>query len=344
MIHTADNDVELAQRLAARGGLPLLDAVRLGLELAEGAGRLRGNARLCRCRELIRLGTQALQQERRSTTVAHAMRAALDERAERRPRTRNEFRNICERVLRLCPGLAQRRVRGITAEDCRALLERCFPTQRQRAKGRVILHGLFAFCLRQQWCSSNPVAALRPPRVQEQEVQPLGLPALRRLLTTARLAEHRPCMPALGLMLWAGIRPAEVERIDWQDLDWQEKVITLRPRHSKTGGARHVTLAPVLAAWLRGAGVQARGPLCPKGWARRWRRLREAAGLTAWQQDALRHSFASYHVKMWHDFSRLQLEMGHRSAELLRTRYLSMGGITAAQAGQFWRPHALWKE
>ncbi len=333
----------MARHFSARAGLPLLDIVRLGVELTEYAGRRRGLACLRHCRELIRLGADALRQERLSVTFSKAMRAALEERAGRRPRTRNEFRSICERMLRCSPGLAQRKVRNISAEDCRELLERCFPTLRQRAKGRVILHGLFAFCQRQQWCSANPVAALRPPSVQECEVRPLGIAALRRLLDCAQRAEHRACMPALGLMLWAGIRPAEVERIAWQDIDWQEKVIALRPRHSKTGGARHVTLHPVLAAWLREAGLHPSGPLCPRGWARRWRLLRGQAGLSCWQQDALRHSFASYHVKKWHDFPQLQLEMGHRSAELLRTRYLSMGGITTAQAELFWRPRALWR-
>ncbi len=318
---------------------------RLGLELTEcsGVGRLRGKARLRRCRDIIRMGAEALRQERRSTTLASAMQAALAERARRRPRTRNEFRSVCQRMLRACPELARRSVRSITPDDCRRLLALCFASARQQAKGRVILHGLFAFCLRQQWCSSNPVAAISPPELQESEVRPLSLRALRQLLATAQRPAHRECMPALGLMLWAGIRPAEVERISWQDIDWQEKVINLRPRHSKTGGARHVTLHPVLEAWLQDADIRPEGPLCPRSWRHRWRRLREAAGFTNWQQDALRHSFASYHVKRWHDFKQLQLEMGHRSAQLLRTRYLSMAGITAAQAEQFWATRALWR-
>ncbi len=333
----------MARHFSVQSGIPLLDLLRLGLELTEYAGRLRGKARMQRCRELIRLGAETLRQERRSTTLAKAMHAAHEERARRRPRTRNEFRSVCQRMLRASPELARRSVRSITATECRRLLERAFHAPRPLAKGRIILHGLFAFCQKQQWCNGNPVAAISPPALQEQEVRPLGVAELRRLLAAARQPEHRPCMPALGLMLWAGIRPAEVERIDWKDIDWHEKVITLRPRHAKTGGARHVTLHPVLAAWLHEAGVQRAGALCPRSWARRWQQLREAAGFTIWQQDALRHSFASYHVKKWHDYARLQLEMGHRSAELLRTRYLSMEGITAAQAEQFWRPHSLWQ-
>ncbi len=295
-----------------------------------------------RCRRVIQLGREARAQETGTTTLARAMQAALSSRQDRRPRTRAEFGCICRRFLRAAPALAQRRVRSFTTEDCRQLLDMTFSSPRQRAKGRVILHGVFAHSLQQGWCQHNPVAALRAPRLEETEIHALSTTELRRLLHTARTPEHRPCMAALGLMLWAGVRPAEVTRLAWEDIDAEESVIVLRPRHSKTGGARHITLHPVLRAWLAEVEGARQGPLCPGCWARRWRKLREAAGLTPWRQDVLRHSFASYHIKQWHDYARLQLEMGHRSAELLRTRYLSMRGITAADAARFWRVRGLW--
>ncbi len=319
-------------------------AGRLALELAESAGavRLQGTALMNRCRRVIRLGREARAQEQSSTTLAKAMQAALDYRQDRRPRTRAEFGSICRRFLRAAPSMAGRRVRHFTPEDCRRLLEMTFDSPRQRAKGRLILHGIFAHSLQQGWCRSNPVAALRAPRLQESEVRVLGTQELARLLREARRAEHRACMPALGLMLWAGVRPAEVTRLRWEDIDAEEGVISLRPQHSKTGGARHITLQPVLAAWLQEAGTCREGPLCPPCWARRWKRLRLAAGLCPWQQDVLRHTFASYHIKQWHDYAALQLEMGHRSAGLLRTRYLNMRGITTAAAARFWKPRGLW--
>ncbi len=321
-------------------------AGRLVLELVEcaGAERLSTASLMKRCRNLIHLGSRVRQQERLSVSFARAAAEALADRQDRRPRTRAEFRSICQRLLRANPALAQRRVRQMTPEDCRLLLEHSFSTARQRAKGRLILHGIFAHSLRRQWCSSNPVAALRAPSLQEAEIHPLNIRELQALLRTALQPIHRACMPALGLMLWAGLRPAEVERLCWEDIDVQEGVISLRPRHSKTGGARHVTLHPVLATWLRESGAARQGRICPPNWPRRWKSLRNAAGIIPWRQDVLRHSFASYHLKHWHDLARLQLEMGHHSPTLLRTRYLSMRGITAAAAARFWTPQALWRK
>ncbi len=333
------------QSILGNSGFSPADACRLALELAESAGalRLRGSALMNCCRRVIRLGCEARRQENCSTTLAKAMQAALASRADRRPRTRAEFGSVCRRILHASPGLALRRVHRFTTEDCRLLLESTFPSARQRAKGRVILHGVFAHCLQQGWCRSNPMAALRAPRLTETEIRALGTAELTRLLQAARQEEHRACMPALGLMLWAGVRPAELTRLCWEDIDAEERVIALRPHHSKTGGARHITLYPVLAAWLQESGFRQQGPLCPPCWPLRWKRLRAAAGLTPWRQDVLRHTFASYHIKQWHDYARLQHEMGHRSAELLRTRYLSMRGITAAGAARFWRVRGLWR-
>lgn len=275
-----------------------------------------------------------------AVSFAQAVQDSLQARRGRRVRTLDEIRSICSRLMQRVPGLSTTQVRHITRADC-AVLVQTARTPRQQHKLRVILHGVFAHCVRQEWCRSNPAALLVPPMLSEQEIVPLNLEEIRQLLNTARRQPFRACMPALGLMLWAGVRPAEVQRLQWGDIDWEDSVITLRPCHSKTGGCRHVQLQPALRAWLREHGMLEQGAICPRNWQRRWRHLRQAAGLIPWRQDVLRHTFASYYVKHFHDYARLQEEMGHRSAALLRTRYLNMRGITAAHAALFWKAGAL---
>lgn len=275
----------------------------------------------------------------RTVSFNEAVKESLKARTGRRPRTLAEIRSVCGRLMRKVPGLAEREVQSMSREYCAGLVQ-TGSTPRQQHKLRVILHAVFEHCRRQEWCYSNPVALLRAPVLVEQEIRPLCWSELEQLTRVARQPRHRCCMAALGLMLWAGVRPAEVSRLDWDAVDWEEGVVTLRALHCKTGGCRHVRMHPVLRAWLRTAG-SGQGRICPPNWARRWRALRDAAGLTPWQQDVLRHTFASYHAKHFHDFARLQEDMGHRSASLLRTRYLSMRGLTAATARRFWTPGAL---
>ena len=312
------------------------------LALGGDAAGADGDLLAC-CREIMLLGVRLLQGRRGGLrkTVGEAAAACLEAKAGRRPRTRAEFRSVCARLRREAPELMEAPLGLVTTEMCREALLRVPTSDRQRLKMRTILHAVMAYAGRRGWCSGNPLAGLDLPPVREAEVEPLDWEALRRLLRLARRAEHRPCMPPLGLMLWAGIRPAEVCRLGWCHLDWEERVVVLRPLHAKTGGCRHVTIHPVLAAWLKEFGLRDEGAICPPNWPRRWKRLREEALGARWQQDVLRHTFASYHVKRWHDFARLQAEMGHRSADLLRSRYLSMRGVTAQRAAVFWRPGAL---
>ncbi|MBQ2869985.1 MAG: tyrosine-type recombinase/integrase [Akkermansia sp.] len=140
------------------------------------------------------------------------------------------------------------------------------------------------------------------------------------------------------MMLYAGIRPHEVARLTWAQVDLRERAIYILPQHSKTGGARRVTihkpLLRILRAHRRGKGER----ICPPNWLRHWRELRRAAGWGTpshpWPQDAPRHTFASYHLSHFRSYAELQVEIGHRDATLLRTRYVDQRGVRSS--AQFW--------
>ena len=196
-------------------------------------------------------------------------------------------------------------------------------------KGRSVLHTIFSYGMRQGWCDRNPVDAIETPKVEEQCIEPLHLEEVHRLMDACQSTDMEP---AVSLMLWCGVRPGEVQRLTWQDVDTKEGVVYISPQHSKTGGAR---MAPLRG---RAARLKARrtGPIAPRNWAKRWRELRHRAGLDHWQQDALRHTFASMHLRRFGNPPLLQAEMGHRDSSLLRTRYVNMRHLTARAAKLFW--------
>ena len=143
-------------------------------------------------------------------------------------------------------------------------------------------------------------------------------------------------------MLYAGIRPAEVERLTWDAVNMEERVVCLKALHSKTGGRRHVQIHPVLHRLLKEAQPSRKeDPVCPPNWAEKWRRVRQHAGWNAahglpWIQDVLRHTYASYHAKHFRNFTELQYEMGHSGLHLLKSRYLNMQDISRQDASRFW--------
>ena len=151
------------------------------------------------------------------------------------------------------------------------------------------------------------------------------------------MPKHKECLPAIGLLMFAGVRPREVHRLTWKDIDLEENSITIHSLCSKTGGVRQVeifsSLKRLLAPFANG---QKNERVCPKNWQKRWRDIRNDSGFkNVWVQDILRHTYASYHAKRFKDLPRLQLNMGHYNLSLLRSRYVNMRGISHTDARDF---------
>ena len=322
-------------------GITLEDAVRLSRELLERCPKSKkGVSRLNYCRKIIEEGDRAVKEEEQTVTLREAVEVSLREREGRRPSTRRELHYVSKRILQSQTRIASKPLRSIKPSECQGVLSALFPTPRQFNKGRTVLHSVFACGERHGWCKGNPIKAIPKMRLRETEIEALPWEEIGKLLGAVQESNHRSLAPVLGLMLWAGIRPTEAQRIQWEDINWEEGDILLPARHSKTGGARCITLQPVLERWLvkvcGGKGRQ--GDICPENWNHKWQKLRRDAGMSEWQQDVLRHTFASYHLKHFRDLSQLQIEMGHSTSHLLRTRYLNMRGITREHARLFWSP------
>ncbi len=335
-------------------GLPLSssDAARLVLESVEEMPELRvlagqGREALMQAlRRVLHAGIAAVREQEHTVSFREAAEESLARRqqAGRRPTTLRDLRYFVNRLLQL-PGLGERPLRAMSVQECRKALETTFSGSAHAfRKGRAIMHSIFAYGQRQQWCSRNPVAAIEQPGLVEKEVVPLTLAECRRLVETANQPDFRDCLPALGLMLFAGVRPGEVERLRWADVHCTEGALTISARHSKTGGARRVELCPPLRSMLSRYRTRSTVPpqsaLCPPDWGQRWRRLRQAAGFgrraTPWVPDVLRHTFASYHALTHRNLPALQLQLGHRDARLLLTRYLNLPSIRRSESRHFW--------
>lgn len=311
--------------------LDALDAVRLVLEATEALGEkaqgLTKAALMERLRQAMRAGIEAIEAQERTVSFEEAAWASVAARSHLRPVSKRDLRHFVRRMLKV-DGMAERPLRAMTSRECRQMLQGAFPASLSSyKKGRAILHSIFAYGKRQEWCSDNPVDRVEAPPIRERPIKPLTLMEIRRLVETAASPGHRAMQLALHLMLYCGIRPAEVQRLRPEDIQWKKRRIIIRPSTSKTGGGRSVPLRK--PALLRHAPQR-----IPGNWNHRWRALRRSAGFLHWQPDALRHTFASYHAAYFRNLPALQLEMGHRSADLLRTRYAS---VIEGNAARFWK-------
>ena len=240
------------------------------------------------------------------------------------------------RLMESVEGLRERPLNRIGTQHCTEILEAGFPSESRRHKARACLSVLFQTGIRRGWCKENPVKGTEAPRIREKTIVPLRPEEIERLLQVSRRVQHRSCRPAVALMLYTGVRPQEVTRLTYACIDTESAELTVPPRHSKTGGGRSIPLCPSLRAILEEQGPCApEQRICPPNWINRWKELRRDAGFTEWQQDVLRHTFASYFAKAYRDLPTLQLYMGHRDVSLLLTRYVNLQGISRDAALRF---------
>lgn len=328
------NEFQAAKSLLRGTQISVLDAARLIRNALDYAGNS-GKDNLQYCREVIECGMRHVGRISRKMTINTAFEKYLGTKESLKKESFRDIKYLGKRILKHFDN--NRLVSEISTEECSKLLEETFTTPNQYNKGRTMLHGFFNYAIKMKWCAENPISEISPKKVVEREILPLSIGQIQRLLKCALNEPHCDCAAAVGIMLWAGIRPKEVSRLTWKDVDLDERIIVVRHRNSKTGGTRHIDICPPLRHWLEKI-KNRNGQICPKNWIRKWHRLRVAAGFEHWTQDVLRHTFATYNLKRFHNLPKLQSEMGHTNLSLIRTRYVNMGSITKAEAKCFFEP------
>ena len=224
------NEIKAAESLLNGTQISVLDAARLirnALDYAENDGK----DNLQYCREVIECGTRHVGRISRKMTISAAFGEYLETKKSLRKESLRDIKYLGNRILKHFD--KSRLISEISTEECSKLLEETFTTPSQQNKGRTMLHGLFNYAVKMKWCAENPISEISPKKVVEREIQPLSIAQIQRLLKCTLSEHHCDCAAAIGIMLWAGIRPEEVSRLTWKDVDLDERVIVVRHRNSK---------------------------------------------------------------------------------------------------------------
>ena len=111
---------------------------------------------------------------------------------------------------------------------------------------RRVIHLFFEFAVARGYAVDNPAAALERVKVKHGATQIFTPKEITKLLSSATL-DFLPCI-AIGA--FAGLRSAEIERLEWSDIDLLAGHIIVGADKAKTASRRIVPIADNLAAWL----------------------------------------------------------------------------------------------
>ena len=312
-------------------GVSVVDACRLIRNILDSKTAEFNLTNVQYCAKVVAVGMRSVRSK--EMTFEDGFALYYKSKAHLRPDSLRDIRSISKRLIRTNPKFAKLNFSELTLAMCEDWLTKAFTTPSQFNKARTMLHGLFQFAIRQEWCDKNPIKLIARKKVIEKEIRPLSIDEINKLIETAK--KHKGCLAPVSLLIFAGIRPREVRRLKWKDINLSESYIKVRSQCSKTGGVRHVEVCKKLK-YLLTSSEQTSDKICPSNWSRRWQNIRNTSGFQGkWQQDVLRHTYASYHAKYFQDLPRLQLNMGHQNQSLLRSRYVNMNELKSTDSKYF---------
>jgi integrase len=173
-----------------------------------------------------------------------------------------------------------------------------------RENNRRAISSFFSWCIapdpdklqQQGYCSTNPAKkqtrAKRANGVDEQPPVTFTLAESRSLIETAKSFKHGKLVPYISLGLFAGIRPSELSRIAWDDIDLHAGTIRIAAQVAKTRSHRIIEmvrvtvkdkrgkeqmLAPNLAQWLAPY-ADKKTPIKGPNWRKDFDQLKALAG------------------------------------------------------------------
>ena len=229
-----------------------------------------------------------------------------------------------------------RNVAGISFIEVDAWLRALRVSATTRNNFRRVLAVAFNFGKDRGYCVANHAEDC----AQAKEIG--GEIGILTIAETARLMEKASAetLPYWIIGAFAGLRSAEIERLDWAEVNFEAGLIEVKASNAKTAGRRLVTMQPNLREWLAPYRAH-RGPVCPIGLRKKLEADRDRAELREeWPSNALRHSFGSYHLARFNDAPALALQMGNSPAMIFK-HYREV--VRPQEAEKFWsiRPAAV---
>ncbi len=216
----------------------------------------------------------------------------------------SQLKTILNRFAESFPG----EILGITSSDIDTWLRSFKVSASSRNTMLVCVKVLFSYARSQNCLPAEQMTApeqLKKVKIVHDDVSVFNPDEMQAILHAAPV--H--LIPILAIGAFAGIRMAELNRLDWSAFDLERGIIELRAGQAKTASRRIIPITDNLRAWIE--------PLPRSGKVVKHSLLhREVTALARalnmeWPRNVLRHSFITYRIAKIKSADQVALEAGN---------------------------------
>jgi integrase len=282
-----------------------------------------------------------------SISIAKAIERGLREKGKgKRPSYVADLRKRWNRFERWLPADRRNAINSVTQVDVRRFLDSCNLSPTAERNQLRNLSVLFTWAVSKHHMAENPCRGIKVEGAKERQPPTiLRISELRKLLTLAKdgfkveaaeeekavwrkkfgsisiLVPPMDMVPVITVGCFAGVRPDESARMEWEMIDFDRKHIDLPAAITKDGQRRIVDMSDNLIEWLFLC-RKASGKILPENFRRkRWALCYAMNWKYGWPEDVLRHSYGSYHLARFRNAALTADQMGHKNAHMLYAHY-----------------------
>jgi integrase len=244
-----------------------------------------------------------------------AYKAELDRKLAAKEISKGHHRNLRSIIKKLLPDFGETFICDLSP----ALLEKWMITQPVNAitRNNIRLNlGVFfnTFAIPQSWIAENPISKTTIANTKRLRKRPcIYTPEQASAILLE--ADH-DLVPFFAISMFGGLRTAELERLNWEDIDFNDRLIDVHK--SKTMDERFVPMSDNLIAWLTPY-RHSHGPVARHCDEDRRKAVRDRAGIPAKvMQNAARHSYCSYRYALSNDIGECAKHAGNSPAVFLK--------------------------
>ena len=269
-----------------------------------------------------------LKASNRTCSVEQLMQE-VRETKQKDGKSRRYLEDLRSRLGQFTNTFGDRMTNSITAAELGIWLRNLSVGALTRNNFRRVLVTAFNFAVENGYASTNSAEKTAKAKQIETSVGILTVKQTASLLENAK----EDILPAIAIAAFAGLRRAEIERLDWSDVKMSAGYIEVKADKAKSARRRLIKIQPNLATWITPYAKQ-NGAVPPLNFRVRMDEARSTAKIAVWPQNALRHGFASYHLAHFGNAAELALELGHTNAQLIFAHYRQL--VEPKDAARYW--------